>query len=223
MNLLILPESLPFGLWPLAAIAGAGAAWMVRACVLAVLRDRTRSRAPLSKSEEYVAHRPLVASFGSTGLDVEVEALAALRQVDALAARNRVQLQIAVQPYLAVHADPCGFRRALVAVLEKAIAHAPCGKVMLGGTRHGGRIQIAVLDDGHGPDRQTQEAALRPVERIVALHGGTLQIEVRPGQGSLVILRLPEPAAAQAKPTTAPGAPHPGSPASPKPDLAAAH
>ena len=78
MNLLILPESLPFGLWPLAAIAGAGAAWMVRACVLAVLRDRTRSRAPLSKSEEYVAHRPLVASFGSTGLDVEVEALAAL-------------------------------------------------------------------------------------------------------------------------------------------------
>ena len=228
MNFPIIAETLPIDLWPLAAVIGTGTVVMVRYCVSAFQRDRRRARGRLriGESEPRAARAPFPASFGATRLDVEAEALGALRQVDALAARNRVQLQIAVQPFLAVHADPGGFRWALIEVLENAIDHAPCGKVMLGATRHGGRVQIAVLDDGQTPDRLVQEAALRPVERIVALHGGTVQIEVRPGQGTLVILRLPEPSAARAE--AAPGAElqaaaEPDSAAPAQPDLAAAH
>ncbi len=141
---------------------------------------------------------PYTASFGSRLLDIEREAMAALRQVGGLAARHRVRLEIAIQPELSVRADPAGFRRALIGLLENAIFQAPGGKVLVGGTRHGGRIQIAVLDDGGGASRPEQAAALRSVEQIVALHGGTLQIENRPGQGTLVVLRLPEPLAAPA-------------------------
>ncbi len=235
VNLPVIAERLPIDLWPLAVVIGAGTAWVVRYCVSALQHGRTRSRSRLRIGEPAprIAQNPITTSFGATRLDVAAEALGALRQVDDLAARNRVRLQIAVQPSLAVHADPAGFRWALIEVLENAIAHAPCGKVMLGGTRHGGRVQIAVLDDGQTSDRLTQEAALRPVERIVALHGGTLQVEVRPGQGTLVILRLPEPStatgnraaetASQAAGAQATGSSGPESAASSQPDLAAAH
>lgn len=146
---------------------------------------------------------PFTASFGATSLDLQAEALGALREVDGLAARLSVRLQIAIQPNLSVRADPQGFRRALIHLLESAIGHAPGGKVLLGARHHGGRVQIAVLDDGQGPDRREQEALLRPVECIVALHGGTLQVETRPGQGTLVVMRLPEP------PETPAGSPSP--------------
>ena len=238
VNLPVIAERLPIDLWPLAVVIGAGTVWVVRYCVSALQHVRTRTRLRIGEPAPRIAQNSITTSFGATRLDVAAEALGALRQVDDLAARNRVRLQIAVQPSLAVHADPAGFRWALIEVLENAIAHAPCGKVMLGGRSHGGRVQIVVLDDGQTSDRLTQEAALRPVERIVALHGGTLQVEVRPGQGTLVILRLPEPstaagnraaetasqaAASQAAGAQATGSSGPKSAASSQPDLAAAH
>ncbi len=198
---------IPIDLWPLAAVIGTGSALAVRAGVSAVRRDRARARRGRSDgawnaapggNEPGAPREPFIASFGSSLLDVEFEAREALRQVDGLAAGNRVRLQIAIQPDLEVRADPHGFRRALIEMLENAIGHSPCGKVLVGGTVHGGRVQIAVLDDGQGPDRLAQEAALRTAERIVALHGGTLQVEPRPGQGTLVVMRLPAPAAASA-------------------------
>ena len=198
---------IPIDLWPLAAVIGTGSVLAVRAGISAVRRDRARARrgrpdgawnAAPCESGPGAPREPLTVSFGSSLLDVEFEAREALRQVDGLAAGNRVRLQIAIQSDLAVRADPHGFRRALIEMLENAIGHSPCGKVLVGGTLHGGRVQIAVLDDGHGPDRLAQEAALRTAERIVALHGGTLQIETRPGQGTLVVMRLPAAASASA-------------------------
>lgn len=196
---------IPIDLLPLAAVIGTGSVLAVRAGVSAIRRDRARARhgrpdgawnAVPGQNGSGPPREPFTASFGSSLLDVEFEAREALRQVDGLAAGNRVRLQIAIQPDLAVRADPHGFRRALIEMLENAIGHSPCGKVLVGGTVHGGRVQIAVLDDGQGPDRLAQEAVLRPAERIVALHGGTLHVETRPGQGTLVVMRLPAPAVA---------------------------
>ncbi len=212
---------IPIDLWPLAAVIGAGSVLAVRAGISAVRRDRARANRGRSDGagdaasggiEPGVPRGPFAASFGSSLLDIEVEAREALRQVDGLAARNRVRLQIAIRPGLEVRADPHGMRRALIELLENAIGHSPCGKVLLGGTVHGGRVQIAVLDDGQGPDRLAQEAALRTAERIVALHGGTLQVETRPGQGTLVVMRLPAPAVASASAGDA-GAPPGAAPA----------
>ena len=138
------------------------------------------------------------AAFQSTLLDVEAEALDAMHQVDG--------------PELTVRADPVGFRQILVDVLRNAIGHAPGGKVLLGGMRHGGRVQIVILDDGHGPDRLDQRAALRPAEQIVALQGGVLQVETHPRHGTLVTMRLPEPMP-RSHPTASEPVPGPSAPA----------
>lgn len=222
---------------PLLSVVGSAAILAIRAAIARLRRAlaRRRSRSEAARHEEagqiddgqvddgqvedgeWVPH---TLSFRSRLLDIEREAMAALRQVGGLAARHRVRLQIAIQPELSVRADAAGFRRALIGLLENAIFQAPGGKVLVGGMRHGGRIQIAVLDDGGGASRPEQAAALRSVEQIVALHGGTLQIENRPGQGTLVVLRLPEPLAAPAARSVDPVRQKPRDPA-PSPTAAA--
>ena len=198
---------IPLDLLPLFSVTIAAAFFSVRAGCAAFRREHVRPAGPSQDGwRAGVQEVPYAASFGSRLLDIEREALGAIRQVDSFATRRRVRLEIAIQPGLSVQADPRGFHRALVCLLENAIGHAPGGKVLVGGMRHGGRIQIAVLDDGQGPNRLEQAADLRSVEGIVALHGGTLQIESRPGQGTLVVLRLPEPISASPDKSAPPAA-----------------
>jgi signal transduction histidine kinase len=97
-------------------------------------------------------------------------------------------------------------------VLDNAIRHSEGGRVLVAAGRHGGRVQIAVLDDGAAVERAEQEAHLRGAERLLALQGGTIEVSVRPGAGSTVVIRLPEPAAArptQAAPAAPAAAPPP--------------
>jgi hypothetical protein len=70
--------------------------------------------------------------------------------------------------------------------------------VLVGAGRHGGRVRISVLDDGTSGDRPVQEAQLREAARLVALQGGTLEVNVRKEAGTTVEIRLPEPAAVPA-------------------------
>ena len=81
--------------------------------------------------------------------------------------------------------------------------------MLLGAGRHGGRVQVSVLDDGLPTDRAVQEAELRDAARLVALHGGTLEVNVRANAGTTVVIRLPEPAAAPASAPVPASAPQP--------------
>ncbi|HEY1933898.1 MAG TPA: HAMP domain-containing sensor histidine kinase [Acetobacteraceae bacterium] len=132
--------------------------------------------------------------FSGGMLDVTAEVRAVLARLAPLAASGFVQLEMAVQPELAVRADQRALGQALGDLVTHAIRHAPCGRVLVGGMRHGGRVQISVTDDGAGPPEAEQEAALRDAERLIALQGGTIQVETHPREGgSTVLLRLPEP------------------------------
>jgi len=128
-------------------------------------------------------------------LDVDAEARAALAGLVSRAARQHVQLELANEPGLLVHMSPRSLHEVLDNLLVHAIDAAPGGHVLLGGMRHGGRVQIAVIDDGAGVDAMVQRAELRQNEEIVALLGGTLEIDSRPGEGTAVLVRLPEPQA----------------------------
>jgi hypothetical protein len=44
---------------------------------------------------------------------------------------------------------------------------------------------------GRPPIRALQASRLRPVERLAALQGATMEIDARVGQGTTVVLRLP--------------------------------
>jgi hypothetical protein len=129
--------------------------------------------------------------FVSGELDVAVEARDVLRQLDSLAARQLVDLEYAVQPDLIVRADRRAFREILSDVVTTAIEQAPCGHVLLGATRSGGRVHVVVSDDGGTPNRDMRLSKLRSAESLAALHGATMEVDVRMGQGTTVSLRLP--------------------------------
>ena len=143
--------------------------------------------------------RPLTADH----LDLEAELHAVLQAHDAKAIERHVRLEIAVQPGLSVRADPVALRGIVTDLLGNAIGHTAGGRVLLGAGRHGGRVRISVADDGAPVDRAEQEAHLRDAERLAALQGGTLEITVRQGAGTVVAVRLPEPAPNATPPRTA--------------------
>jgi signal transduction histidine kinase len=135
------------------------------------------------------------APFASGMLDVAAEARSVLAQMAAEASAHLVQLEFATQANLSVHADRYALRAVLSELVSNAVRHAPGGRVLLSAIRLGGRVQIAVIDDGAGPDATVQQAELREMAQLVALQGGTIDIEACPGEGTTVLVRLPEPMA----------------------------
>lgn len=127
-------------------------------------------------------------------LDLDSEARVALGALVKFAARRDVRLEIAVQPTLKLRMPRNSLHEALTILLVHAIEATFGGKVMLGALRQAGRIQIVVVDDGKGLSEDLQRAQLRHVEETISLVGGKLVIDSRPGQGTTISLRLPDPA-----------------------------
>jgi PAS domain S-box-containing protein len=105
-------------------------------------------------------------------------------------------------------------RRALVNLLRNAVEATPAERrgdasaIRLQGWSTDGEVFLAVADRGEGVDASLREEIFLPfystkprgsgfglaiVARIVELHGGTVQVDPRPGGGALFTLRLPEP------------------------------
>jgi signal transduction histidine kinase len=125
-------------------------------------------------------------------LDVATEAQTVMSLFAELAAWRGVRLEFAAEPGLVVRMAQDQFHELLGAVLTHAI-HAGCGHVLLGAMRHAGRVQIAIIDEGSGTDREQQEADLRSAARLAALQGATLEVDARPGEGTTILLRLLAP------------------------------
>lgn len=145
--------------------------------------------------------------FAGGLLDIAAEVRDVLGQMQPEAARGRVRLEMAVQPDLAVHADPLALRALLSDLVGNAMRHAPGGRVLLSAALLRGRVEIAVTDDGTGTEAAMQEAALREAAQLVALQGGTIHIEAHPGEGTTVLVRLLDSVATAATPGEAPARP----------------
>lgn len=106
-------------------------------------------------------------------------------------------------------------RRALVNLLRNGVEATPperrreAGAIVLAGARGEGEILISVGDRGAGVQLSQREKIFLPfysskpegigfglaiVARIAELHGGTVEVNPRPGGGSVFALRLPIPA-----------------------------
>jgi anti-sigma regulatory factor (Ser/Thr protein kinase) len=142
--------------------------------------------------------------FVSSVLDVAAELRDVLARLATEVAGRRVKLEFAVQPDLSVHADPLALRVVLSELVASAMRYAPGGHVLVSAAQLGGRVQIAVMDDGAGPEAAVRQAALREVAELVALQGGTIDVETHPGEGTTVVVRLLEPAATGRAPGDAP-------------------
>jgi two-component system, cell cycle sensor histidine kinase PleC len=142
---------------------------------------------PLVPARIALGQAPLAAD----ALDVAAEAAALLALFEGFATQRFVALELAVQPGLAVRADPRALREILGDLVRRGIEQSPCGRVLLAAAHVGGRVQITVSDDGRQIDRAAQASRLRPAQRLAALQGATMDFDVRKGQGTTVVVRWP--------------------------------
>jgi signal transduction histidine kinase len=128
--------------------------------------------------------------------------------------RATVELELSEAP-VPIRASPIALEQALVNIIQNAIESRPEARVRLRAERRGETVRIAVRDDGRGVDGEairrlfdpffTTRAAeggtglgLSVAHRIIADHGGTIEVDSRPGEGTLVSVVLPlAPAEAQ--------------------------
>ena len=110
-----------------------------------------------------------------------------------LAQELGTRIQFAVSPGRTVRAHAGGLAAAVRETMETAIRAAPGGAVLVSVLPLGQQIHIAVTDDSPHADRAAREALARGAEAAIALRGGSVAVEIRPGQGTTVTLRLPAP------------------------------
>jgi signal transduction histidine kinase len=129
------------------------------------------------------------------------------------AARDRViQLQVAVPPDLAIHADEVQTRRVLAELLGNAIKYSAEGCVVsVAAAARGESVHIAVSDHGCGIDPRNLERVfddffsldpsdqpeaglglgLALARRLASAMGGDITIASKPGAGTTLTLGLP--------------------------------
>jgi hypothetical protein len=145
--------------------------------------------APATAASEAAARLPL----GNGLLLVAQAARAAFARVRPEARQRLVRLEMAVPDDLLVRLDAEAFDRILSTLLVAAIRAAPAGRVLLTARRLGGRVEVAVAGDGGTADRDSLVADLRPADELLALHGGTLEVQCIAGAGAIFVARLLEP------------------------------
>jgi hypothetical protein len=124
-------------------------------------------------------------------LDAAAEAVAVLRRLQNLATEQLVTLEMAIEPGLAIQADQRALREILAELVRSVIERSPCGRILLTAALLDGSVHITVSDDGPGADGQILLMRLRGTERLIALQGGSMEIDARQGEGATVIVRLP--------------------------------
>ena len=130
-------------------------------------------------------------------VDLEVALREALAAADPVARSLWVRMNLAVDATKTVPIDPGALRIALRDIMLTAINAAPGGQVLVTAVTLGRQLHIRITDDGPGADQRLREASMCQTEAIIALQGGSIAIEARPGRGTSVAIRLPMSASAE--------------------------
>ena len=117
-----------------------------------------------------------------------------------------------VPPHMTIFADARLLGQVFQNLISNAIRFTPNGKVIIGAALEGtdGTVQCWVEDTGtgidperlekifdkletdHQPDKRGVGLGLAIVKQIVKLHGGTIAVESRVGEGSKFTLKIPQ-------------------------------
>ena len=95
---------------------------------------------------------------------------------------------------LTLGVQPGTLRPVLLALLRNAIEHAPGGKVFVGAIRADGEMRIVIIDDGPVVAEPLTGDARTSLARLLALSDASLLVDHRPGDGTTVMLCLPDKA-----------------------------
>ncbi len=136
-----------------------------------------------------------------------------LRVVSTRAGEKHLKLDSEVDPEIQLDADRRALKQITLNLLSNAVKFTPDGgAVTVRGRRRGGMVTIAIADDGIGISKESLRKLGRPFEQVesqltkrhqgsglglaiakslVELHGGAMRIRSKPGQGTMVVVRLP--------------------------------
>jgi hypothetical protein len=131
--------------------------------------------------------------FTAESLDLEAEARAAADAAIGLARENFVRIRLAVKPGTNLRVEPEALRTALRTIVDTAVRATPGGQVLLTGMVVGTQVHVRVVDDGVKTDQALRESLVREAGSLIALQGGSIAVETRPGQGTTVTIRLSLP------------------------------
>jgi two-component system cell cycle sensor histidine kinase PleC len=137
----------------------------------------------------------------------------AVLDVAPTARAKRITVRVDVADDVTVEADPLAVERILTTLIRNAVKFAPeSGEVMIGAAAVGERVHFYVEDNGPGIAAQDVARLGRPFEQgdvvmangmkgsglglaiansLVELHGGTLRLQSRAGDGAAALVTLP--------------------------------
>lgn len=136
-----------------------------------------------------VADRRVVDDFS---VDLRAEVLAALSDARQQARGPGARVEVEASKGLLSCVMSSMLRPVLLALLRNAIEHAPGGKVFVGAMRADGEMRVVIIDDGPLVAEPLTGDARTSLARLLALSDATLLVDHRPGDGTTVMLCLPD-------------------------------
>jgi len=126
------------------------------------------------------------------GVDLRAELLAALADARRQARGRGASVEVEAPKGLLSRVRSSTLRPVLLALLRNAIEHAPGGKVFVGAIRTDGEMRVVIIDDGPLVAEPLTGDARTSLARLLALSDATLLVDHRPGDGTTVMLCLPD-------------------------------
>jgi hypothetical protein len=126
------------------------------------------------------------------GVDLRAELLAALSDARRQARGPGARVEVEAPKGLLSRVRSNTLRPVLLALLRNAIEHAPGGKVFVGAMRADGEMRVVIIDDGPEVAEPLTGDARTSLARLLALSDATLLVDHRPGDGTTVMLCLPD-------------------------------
>jgi hypothetical protein len=114
----------------------------------------------------------------------------ALKRLGPVIASRSVQAEVAAAFGLRVRMRGGALADLLEEMLGAVIHAAPASRVLLTAVLQGERVVISITDDQPNADLDVRRASVRSLMERVALRGGSLDIDVRPHEGTTMTLRL---------------------------------
>jgi hypothetical protein len=114
----------------------------------------------------------------------------ALKRLAPVMASQSVKVDVAAPSGLLGRMRATALADILEELLSAAVHGAPASRLLLTAATHGDRIYVGVTDDRPGADPALRMASVRDLMQRVALRGASLDIDVRPADGTTMTLRL---------------------------------
>lgn len=113
-----------------------------------------------------------------------------LKRLAPLMANLSIQAEIAASFGLMVQMRGAALAELLEEMLTVVVHAAPVSRILLTAAADGANISISMSDDIPNADQDVRRASVRDLMKRVAMRGGALDVDVQPGEGTTMTLRL---------------------------------